>query len=68
MPLSIEVMYMPKKKKVFILGVNGFIGNALAEKLLQHGTYEVSGIDVNSYNIERLFTYKKFHYLGRLTG
>jgi len=53
---------MNKKQKVFILGVNGFIGNVIAEKLLQNGNYEVSGIDKNSNNIKRLFEYKDFHF------
>ena len=51
---------MSNKKRIFILGVNGFIGNALAEKILRDSGDEISGIDINSYNIERLFKYKKF--------
>jgi UDP-4-amino-4-deoxy-L-arabinose formyltransferase/UDP-glucuronic acid dehydrogenase (UDP-4-keto-hexauronic acid decarboxylating) len=53
---------MGKRKKIFILGVNGFIGNALAEKILQNGGYDVSGIDTKSHNIERLFAYKEFRF------
>lgn len=49
-----------KRTKVFIPGVNGFIGNALAEKLLSDGGYEVRGIDINSYNVKRLFCHEKF--------
>lgn len=53
---------MSKRKKIFILGVNGFIGNALAEKILQADGYQVSGIDMNSHNIKRLLAYKKFRF------
>lgn len=53
---------MRKKKKIFILGVNGFIGNALAERLLQSGGYAVSGLDINACNIKHLFVYKDFHF------
>lgn len=41
--------------KIFITGVNGFIGNALAEKLLRDSRCEICGIDINSYNVERFF-------------
>lgn len=42
-----------RKKRVLILGVNGFIGNALTERLLQDGKYEVHGMDINSDAIAR---------------
>jgi UDP-4-amino-4-deoxy-L-arabinose formyltransferase/UDP-glucuronic acid dehydrogenase (UDP-4-keto-hexauronic acid decarboxylating) len=32
-----------RKKKVLILGVNGFIGSALSERLLENGNYESTG-------------------------
>jgi UDP-4-amino-4-deoxy-L-arabinose formyltransferase/UDP-glucuronic acid dehydrogenase (UDP-4-keto-hexauronic acid decarboxylating) len=49
-------------KKVFIPGVNGFIGNALAERLLLNGGYAVSGLDINDSNIKHLFAYKNFYF------
>lgn len=43
-----------RKTSVLILGVNGFIGNALSERLLQDGNYEVHGMDLQSDKITRL--------------
>lgn len=43
-----------RQKSVLILGVNGFIGSALTERLLQSGRFEVHGMDLNSSNIEHL--------------
>lgn len=48
--------------KIFITGVNGFIGNALAEKLLRDSRCEICGIDINSYNVERFFHHKRFTF------
>ena len=42
-----------RKKQVLILGVNGFIGNALTERLLDSGRYEVHGMDIHSDSIGR---------------
>ncbi len=42
-----------RKKQVLILGVNGFIGNALTERLLDGGRYEVHGMDIHSDSIGR---------------
>ncbi len=42
-----------RKKNVLILGVNGFIGNALTERLLESGRYEVHGMDIQSNSITR---------------
>lgn len=43
-----------RKKRVLILGVDGFIGNALSERLLKSGRYEVHGMDLQSNYIHRL--------------
>lgn len=51
-----------KKKRVLILGVDGFIGNALSERLLDSGKYEVHGMDLNSKYVERLFGRPDFHF------
>jgi len=51
-----------RKKKVLILGVNGFIGNALSERLLASGKYEVHGMDIHSDGIERLMSQPDFHF------
>ena len=51
-----------RKKKVLILGVNGFIGNALTERLLQNGKYEVHGMDLQSNNITELLNKPGFYF------
>ena len=51
-----------KKKKVLILGVDGFIGNALGERLLESGDYEVHGMDIRSDYIERLMDRPGFNF------
>jgi UDP-4-amino-4-deoxy-L-arabinose formyltransferase/UDP-glucuronic acid dehydrogenase (UDP-4-keto-hexauronic acid decarboxylating) len=51
-----------RKKSVLILGVNGFIGNALSEKLLESGKYEVHGLDLWSSNIKHLLGNPDFHF------
>jgi UDP-4-amino-4-deoxy-L-arabinose formyltransferase/UDP-glucuronic acid dehydrogenase (UDP-4-keto-hexauronic acid decarboxylating) len=50
------------KKRVLILGINGFIGNFLSEKLLDSGKYEVHGMDLNSNTIDRLIGRPGFHF------
>ncbi|MBN2123016.1 MAG: bifunctional UDP-4-amino-4-deoxy-L-arabinose formyltransferase/UDP-glucuronic acid oxidase ArnA [Deltaproteobacteria bacterium] len=49
-----------RKKKVLILGVDGFIGNALSERLIRSGRYEVHGMDLRSESIERLLDMPDF--------
>lgn len=51
-----------RKKRVLILGVDGFIGNALSERLLESGRYEVHGMDLQSRSIERLLGNSDFHF------
>ena len=43
-----------KITKILILGVNGFIGNHLSERLLDSGRYEIFGMDISSSAISRL--------------
>ena len=50
------------KKKVLILGVNGFIGNHLSERLLSDGNYEVYGMDLNSNTISHLLSHPDFYF------
>lgn len=50
------------KKKVLILGVNGFIGNFLSERLLQDARYEVYGMDLYSNHIQNLLNRPGFHF------
>jgi len=51
-----------KKTKVLILGVNGFIGNFLVERLLDDGGYEVHGMDLSSSAITRLLGRDNFFF------
>ena len=51
-----------RKKRVLILGVDGFIGNALSERLLESGKYEVHGMDLRSDYIQRLLKSPGFHF------
>jgi UDP-4-amino-4-deoxy-L-arabinose formyltransferase/UDP-glucuronic acid dehydrogenase (UDP-4-keto-hexauronic acid decarboxylating) len=51
-----------RKKHVLILGVNGFIGNHLSERLLESGRYEVHGMDLCSGAIRHLLDRPGFHF------
>ena len=51
-----------RKKSVLILGVNGFIGNALSQRLLDSGQYEVHGMDLRSNYIQHLIGEPDFHF------
>ena len=51
-----------RKEHVLILGVNGFIGNALSERLLRSDKYEVHGMDIRSNYIQHLIDRPAFHY------
>lgn len=50
------------KTRVLILGVNGFIGNALTERLLQNKQYEIHGMDINSDAISRFLDEPDFYF------
>jgi UDP-4-amino-4-deoxy-L-arabinose formyltransferase/UDP-glucuronic acid dehydrogenase (UDP-4-keto-hexauronic acid decarboxylating) len=52
-----------KRTRVLILGVNGFIGNHLSERLLKDDRYEVYGMDIGSDAIERLRSHSNFHFI-----
>ena len=51
-----------RKKSVLILGVNGFIGSHLSERLLASGKYEVYGLDLRSNYIDHLLDRPGFHF------
>ena len=61
-PRTSSSMEVTKKKKVLIMGVNGFIGNALGKRLLESGKYEVHGMDLHSDSIESLIDMPGFHF------
>ncbi|MEG2076755.1 MAG: NAD-dependent epimerase/dehydratase family protein, partial [Victivallaceae bacterium] len=49
-------------KKVLIIGANGFIGNAISERLLAEGKYDIYAIDLRSDGISHLLNHPDFHY------
>jgi UDP-4-amino-4-deoxy-L-arabinose formyltransferase / UDP-glucuronic acid dehydrogenase (UDP-4-keto-hexauronic acid decarboxylating) len=51
-----------RKKKVLIFGVNGFIGSALSERLLESGKYEVHGMDLHSNCCKHLLGRPNFYF------
>ena len=51
-----------RKKRVLILGVNGFIGNALSERLLQSSKYEIHGMDLRSNYVQHLLERPGFYF------
>ncbi|KMJ45842.1 UDP-4-amino-4-deoxy-L-arabinose formyltransferase [Xenorhabdus khoisanae] len=52
-----------RRKRVLILGVNGFIGNHLTERLLADGNYDIYGMDIGSSAIERFIGNPRFHFI-----
>ncbi len=52
-----------RKQRVLILGVNGFIGNALSERLLADGRFEVVGLDRQSDQIARFLAHPNFTFI-----
>jgi UDP-4-amino-4-deoxy-L-arabinose formyltransferase/UDP-glucuronic acid dehydrogenase (UDP-4-keto-hexauronic acid decarboxylating) len=53
---------VPRKKRVLILGVNGFIGNALSDRLLRSEAYEVHGMDLRSDYVQEHLDRPGFHF------
>lgn len=51
-----------RKTRVLILGINGFIGNFLSERLLREDHYEVHGMDLNDGAIKRLESHPNFYF------
>ncbi|MDE9444117.1 bifunctional UDP-4-amino-4-deoxy-L-arabinose formyltransferase/UDP-glucuronic acid oxidase ArnA [Xenorhabdus bovienii] len=52
-----------RRKRVLILGVNGFIGNHLTERLLSDEKYDIYGMDIGSSAIERFIGNPRFHFI-----
>ncbi len=51
-----------RKKSVLILGVNGFIGSHISERLLASGKYEVYGMDLRHDYIDHLLDKPGFNF------
>jgi nucleoside-diphosphate-sugar epimerase len=49
--------------KVLILGVNGFIGNALTKRILETTAWEVYGLDMSDDKLEHSIGDPRFHFL-----
>ena len=47
-------------KSIFILGANGFIGNALTKRLNEEKKFKIYGIDINNNNLINLIGKKNF--------
>lgn len=60
---SLRTFCPPEPVRVLILGVGGFIGNALVERLLAAGGYAVYGMDLHSGNIRRFIGQPGFHFV-----
>ncbi|CFQ38527.1 bifunctional UDP-4-amino-4-deoxy-L-arabinose formyltransferase/UDP-glucuronic acid oxidase ArnA [Yersinia aleksiciae] len=54
---------LKRRTRVLILGVNGFIGNHLTERLLRDDRYEVYGLDIGSDAISRFLDNPYFHFV-----
>jgi len=49
--------------KILILGVNGFIGNALTQRILSTTDWEVYGMDLAASKLEHSIGNSRFHFL-----
>ncbi|MTH47201.1 bifunctional UDP-4-amino-4-deoxy-L-arabinose formyltransferase/UDP-glucuronic acid oxidase ArnA [Intestinirhabdus alba] len=52
-----------RRTRVLILGVNGFIGNHLTERLLKEEGYEIYGLDIGSEAVGRFLDNPRFHFM-----
>lgn len=60
---SKPVSAIKRRTRVLILGVNGFIGNHLTERLLRDDNYEIFGLDIGSDAINRFLDNPRFHFV-----
>ncbi len=49
--------------RVLILGVNGFIGSHLSEKILSSTDWDVYGLDIETNKIASIVNHKRFHFV-----
>ncbi|HLA36195.1 MAG TPA: bifunctional UDP-4-keto-pentose/UDP-xylose synthase [Rhodocyclaceae bacterium] len=49
-------------KKILILGVNGFIGHHLSQRIMNATDWEVYGMDMNSERVTDLMDHPRFHF------
>ncbi|QTF09715.1 bifunctional UDP-4-amino-4-deoxy-L-arabinose formyltransferase/UDP-glucuronic acid oxidase ArnA [Brenneria izadpanahii] len=60
---SQPVAAVKRRTRVLILGVNGFIGNHLTERLLKEDNFEVFGLDISSDAISRFVGHPRFQFV-----
>ncbi len=61
-PQASKVMAAKRRKSVLILGVNGFIGSHISDRLLAEGNYDVYGLDLRHNYINHIMDHPNFHY------
>ncbi len=49
--------------KVLILGVNGFIGSSLSERILNTTDWEIYGMDIGTHKIDTFMAHPRFHFM-----
>jgi len=49
--------------RLLVLGVNGFIGNALAEHVLNETDWEIYGLDIRNDKLSECLGHERFHYV-----
>jgi len=49
-------------KKILILGVNGFIGHHLSNRILASTSWEIYGVDIDSDRVADAMQYERFHF------
>jgi nucleoside-diphosphate-sugar epimerase len=49
--------------KILILGVNGFIGNSLAARILAETDWEIYGMDIRDDKLEGCHGHERFHFV-----
>jgi nucleoside-diphosphate-sugar epimerase len=50
-------------EKILILGVNGFIGSSLSEKILSSTDWEIYGMDIGTHKIAEFMNHPRFHFV-----
>ncbi|MFO6295925.1 bifunctional UDP-4-amino-4-deoxy-L-arabinose formyltransferase/UDP-glucuronic acid oxidase ArnA [Rahnella selenatireducens] len=60
---TLPTAVMKRRTRVLILGVNGFIGNHLSERLLREDRYEIYGLDISSDAVSRFMDNPHFHFV-----
>ena len=49
--------------KILILGVNGFIGSSLTERVLNTTDWEVYGMDIGTHKLDGCMGHERFHFV-----